>query len=76
MKELVQSYKGLNWLIKLVFCIPFLEIVTSVVRVIDGICEKNLVKTIVSILIIFPGATFMWIVDLIWVILFKRHFWL
>jgi ABC-type Na+ efflux pump permease subunit len=76
MKDLVKAYKDLNWVIKLILCIPFLEIVTSVVRVLDGICENNVLKIVLSVLTIFPGAAFMWVVDLIWVLVYKRHFWL
>jgi hypothetical protein len=76
MKELVESFKKLDWIIKLILCIPAIEIVVGVVRVIDGVCKNDLFKIIISILLIIPGAFGMWIVDLIWVLVYKRHFWL
>lgn len=76
MSDLVKSYKNIPWIAKLILCIPVLEIVNSVVRLIDGIDKKNVLKIVLSILCIVPGAAFMWIVDLVCVILTHNHFWL
>lgn len=76
MKNLVKAYKGLPWLVKLILCIPVLEIANTVVRLMDGIVKKDILKIVVSVLCIIPGAAFMWIVDLVWVLLYHKHFWL
>ena len=52
------------WL-KLIFCIPALDIIWAVYRIIKGIETSNAVLIVVGILWIFPGAFFLWIVDIV-----------
>lgn len=70
MKDLIKTVNNLPLIVKLLLCIPVVEIFYSICRVVNGVARKNLLWTILGILTIFPGAAFMWLVDLIWVLLY------
>ena len=74
MKDIVKQLNGLPWLFKLILCIPVLDIVWSVGRVLNGLVKKDLVWTIIGMLTIIPGAAFMWLVDIILVIMRGKAF--
>lgn len=69
MKDLLNTLKGLPWILKLILCIPVLDIVWSVARVMNGIVKNNIVYIVIGILSIVPGAVFFWVADIILVIL-------
>lgn len=71
MKDLLNTLKGLPWILKIILCIPVLDIVWSVARVMNGIVKNNIVYIIIGILSIVPGAVFFWVADLILVLLGK-----
>ena len=75
MKDLIKAMDNLPWIVKLILCIPVLQIVWGIYRVIRSLEAKNVLGIILSILLIFPGASFVWIVDLICVILNKKVWW-
>lgn len=72
MKELLNTLKGLPWIIRIILCIPALDIVWCVARVLNGIVKNNIVYIIIGILSIVPGAVFFWVIDLILVLLGKQ----
>ncbi len=72
MKQLVDELNGLPLIIKVILCIPAVDIVWGIARICKGLADKNLLFTILGILTVFPGAAFIWIVDLILVLLRGR----
>lgn len=74
MKGIVKAMNGLPWILKIILCIPVLDIFWSVGRVISGLAKGSILWTIIGILTIVPGAAFMWIVDIILVILRGKAF--
>ena len=75
MKELTKSMEKLPLIVKLILCIPLLDIGWAVWKLLKGIISGDVLKIILGILCIIPGAAFMWILDIIWVIVCKRPFW-
>ncbi|MBQ4325256.1 MAG: hypothetical protein IJC29_05605 [Clostridia bacterium] len=69
MKEFVDKLNGLSLLLKLILCIPLLDIVWSVGRVLNGLAKKDILWTVIGILTIVPGAAFMWLVDLVLILM-------
>ncbi len=65
LKKLIQFIDELPMIAKLVLCIPVLDIVWSVYRLSRSIVANNTVGIVVGILLIFPGATIVWLIDLI-----------
>lgn len=69
MKQIVDQMNGLPFILKLILCIPVLDIVWSVGRVINGLAKNSILWTIIGILTIVPGAAFIWIIDIVLVII-------
>ena len=74
MKDLIKAMDNLPWLVKLILCIPALDIVWTVYRLLRSLDAKNTLGIVISI-ILFVFAPFIWIIDLICVILKKQVWW-
>ena len=74
MKEFLKFMDELPFIAKLILCIPMLDIVWTVYRLIKSIDAKNTAGIVVSIIMFFC-APFVWLVDLICVILNKKIWW-
>ncbi len=72
MKDFIKAMDNLPFIAKLIFCIPALDIVWAVYRIMKGITKESLVQLIVGILWIVPGAAFLWLVDIVCVLLNKK----
>lgn len=62
---LIQAMDDLPWIVKIILCIPFLDIIWAVYRIVKGVEEKNTLILIFGILWIFPGCALCWILDLV-----------
>lgn len=70
MKDLIKAIDNLPMILKLILCIPALDIVWAIYRIVKGYVKKNNVLLVIGILWIVPGAVFCWVFDLITVILY------
>ena len=68
-KSLLKQIAGLPLLLKIILCLPGLSIFWGVYRLVKNLKKDNLVLTIICVLLIIPGAFFMWIVDLIFILM-------
>lgn len=75
MKDLVKAIDNLPWLVKLILCIPVLDIVWAVYRVIRSLAAGNVLGIVLSIVLIIVGIPFLWLIDLICVIVSKNVWW-
>lgn len=75
MKDFIKAIDKLPLIVKLILCIPGLEIVWGIYRVLRSLVKKNIFALIIAILLIVPGATFMWVIDLICVLFTKKVWW-
>lgn len=75
MKDLIKALDNLPWIVKLILCIPALDIVWAVYRIMKSIDASNILGIVLGVLCIFPGAAFIWLVDLVCVILNKKVWW-
>lgn len=76
MKDLIKTFEDLPLIVKLILCIPVLDIIYSVYKLCRSIDKNNVLGIVLGILTIIPGATFMWLVDLICVIVIGHVWWL
>ena len=72
MNDLLKSVDGLPLILKVILCIPCIDIFYCICRVVQGVVKNNVLCIVLGILTVFPGAFFMWLLDLIWV-LWKGH---
>ena len=74
MKDFIKAFDNLPWIVKIILCIPALDIVWNIYRLFRSIEAKNNVGIIISI-ILFVCAPFLWLIDLICVILNGKIWW-
>ncbi len=72
MKDIVKSFDNLPWAVKLILCLPVLNLAWAFYRIIKGAETKNTLMLVVGILWIFFGSTILWIVDLVCTIVSKK----
>lgn len=76
MKSLIKTLDDLPLILKVIFCIPMLDIIWSVYKICRSLDKGNVVGIVLGILTIFPGAVFIWLIDLITVLLNGKVWWL
>ncbi|MBQ9513598.1 MAG: hypothetical protein IJR66_01265 [Clostridia bacterium] len=76
MKDFIKTMDNLPKLIKLIFALPFLDIIWNVTRLFKSIIKQNLIGIIFAIILIVPGIAFMWLVDIICVLLYDKVLWI
>lgn len=73
MKELVKTFDGLPWILKLILALPVLDgLCWGIYRVAKGLSKKDNLLIIVGLIWIFAGAAILWIIDLVTIILYKK----
>jgi len=72
MNDLITSVNGLPLIAKLLLCIPCVEIFYGICRIVNGVAKNDGVWILLAVLTVIPGAFFMWVLDLVWV-LTKGH---
>ena len=72
MKDLIKSFDNLPWIVKVILCIPVLDIVWAIYRIIKGIANNDAVLIVVGIIWVFGGCTITWLWDLITTLLYKH----
>ena len=76
MQDLIKKVNELPLIAKVLLCIPVVEIFYGICRILNQATKSpiNALNLVLAILTVIPGAFFMWIVDLIWVLLYNRAF--
>lgn len=69
----VEAIDNLPFILKILFCIPCLDIIWAIYRIIKGVETGSALLIVVGILWIIPGGMICWIADLITVILSKER---
>lgn len=74
LKKLIETVNNLPLIAKVLLCIPVVEIFYGICRIINQAIKGtvDVLWLVVAILTVVPGAAFMWLVDLVWV-LWKGH---
>lgn len=76
MKSLIKAMDELPYWLKVVLCLPFADIVWSVYKICRSLDKKNVLGIVLGVLTIFPGAAFIWVIDIITVLVNKKVWWL
>ena len=69
----VKAIDELPRFVKLILCIPFLNIVWAVYRIVKGACTKNWTTMVAGIIWGTVASFFAWAVDLVCLILDKEQ---
>jgi hypothetical protein len=76
MKSLIKAMDNLPLLIKLILCIPAVAIVWMIYRVCRSLDKNNLVGVVLAIVLVFVGIPFMWLIDLLCILVKGNVWWL
>lgn len=76
MKNLIKAFDDLPLIVKVILCIPMLDIVWSIYKICRSVDKSNVVGIVLGILTIFPGAFFIWIIDLVTLLIYGKVWWL
>lgn len=76
MQDFIKKVNSWPLIVKLLLCIPFVEIFYGICRIINQVTKSSVdgVKVLIAILTIIPFSFIMWLVDLIWVLMYGRAF--
>ena len=72
MKDYVKAFDDLPWLVKLLLCLPILDLLWAVYRIVKGAKQKNTLMLIAGILWIVPGSVVCWLADFVCTIISKK----
>lgn len=70
--KFVKAIDNLPWIVKLLLCLPIVDIIWAIYRIVKGVAKGNAILIIAGILWIVLGAVILWLIDLICIIIFKN----
>ena len=76
MKKFISAMDNLPLWAKIVLAIPMLDIIWVVYRLLKSISADNVLGIILAIVLIVVGIPFLWLVDIISLIVTKKVLWL
>ncbi len=76
MKSFISAMDGLPKVVKIILAIPFLDIIWMVYRLIRSLDSKNTLGIVLAIVLIIFGIPFLWLIDIICIIINDRVWWL
>ena len=76
MKEFLKAIDELPYIVKLILCIPVLDIVWNIYRLVKSLDAKNNTGIILAVVMLIVGIPFMWVVDLVCMLMNKKIWWI
>ena len=76
MKDVIKAFDELPLIVKIILCIPCLDIAWSIYKLCKSLDKKNTFGIVLAILTIFPGAFFIWIIDIVTLLLNGKVWWI
>lgn len=76
MDAFVKAFDGLPKVAKIILAIPFLDILWVIYRLCKSVAEKNTLGIVLAIVLIIVGIPFLWLVDIITLIVCDKVLWL
>lgn len=70
--KFVKAIDNLPWIVKLLLCLPIVDIIWAIYRIVKGVAKGNVLLIVAGILWIVLGAAILWLIDLICIIIFKN----
>lgn len=76
MKSYIKLLDGFSPIVKIIIALPFLDILWNIYRLAKSLEKKNVLGIIIAIILILPGAAFMWLVDIISLLVLGKVLWI
>jgi len=75
MKSFIKAIDDLPLIVKVILCIPVLDIVWTIYKLFKSIEKSNVLGIVVAVILFF-FAPFVWLVDLITLLVMGKVWWL
>ena len=76
MKEYVNAFDGFSKVVKFLLALPILDILWVIYRLCKSVDKKNTLGVILAIVILIVGIPFLWLVDMITIVLSDKVLWI
>lgn len=76
MKSFIKGMNGLALWIKIILALPVLDIVWNIYRLARSIDKKSTLGIVLAILLIIIGIPFMWLIDIITLLIANKVLWI
>ena len=73
--ELVRTFDNLPKIVKIILAIPALDVVWAIYRVLKSADEGNSLGIVLGVILAILGFPFLWLIDMIFIILYDRVWW-
>lgn len=70
----VKAMDSLPLWAKIIFALPFLDIVWAIYRIVKGVCKDDIIRIVVGVVWIVAGATVCWVLDIVCLLLGRNVF--
>ena len=75
MKDFIKAMDSLSDLVKLLLCLPIVNIVWGIYRVARSADANNVTGIVLGIIWIIFGGIILWVFDLVYMIMNKKIWW-
>lgn len=75
MRGFIDWMNGRSRLVKILFCLPFVDIIWAIYRLFGAIINKNVLHIVLAALWIVFGGFIGWVLDLICILVTGHIFW-
>ena len=75
LNELIKSFDNLPKIVKLILAIPALDIIWVIYRIIKSVNDNNTLGIILGVVLLFVGVPFLWLIDIICIIIKDTVWW-
>jgi len=76
MKSFISAMDGLPKILKLILALPGIDLIWNIYRACKSLKKGNLMHIIIGIVLIIVGWAFMWIIDLVTILLHDKIVWI
>lgn len=76
MKSFIKAMNDLPKILKLILALPGIDLIWNIYRACKSLQKGNLIHIIIGIIIIIVGWAFMWIIDLVTILLSDKVVWI
>ena len=74
--KFVKAMDDLPLIVKIILAIPALDIIWVIYRIVKSLAKGNMLGVILGIVLIIGGLPFLWLVDMIFIVLKGQVFWI
>ena len=75
LNELIKSFDNLPKIVKLILAIPALDIIWVIYRIVKSVRDNNMLGIILGVILLFVGFPFLWLIDIICIIMKDTVWW-